>query len=101
MADLSSFNYFEALFHNTVQNAVLLMDKAGGETTRNDRIVAIAIQSQRYFNISSLKSLDKYLVDEITKFFITYNAMSNKKFTPIAYRGPRKAIRLIKNHVTK
>ena len=27
--DLSSFNYFETLFHNTVQNTVLLMDKEG------------------------------------------------------------------------
>ena len=25
----SSFNYFETLFHNTVQNTVLLMDKEG------------------------------------------------------------------------
>ena len=26
---LSSFNYFESLFHNTVQNTVLLIDKEG------------------------------------------------------------------------
>ena len=72
-----------------------------GETMRNDRIVSIAIESQRYSGVSSLKKLDKYLVDEITKFFITYNAMSNKEFTPIAFKGPRKAIRLIKNHIIK
>ena len=72
-----------------------------GKTMRNDRIVATAIHSQRYSNVSSLKKMDKYMIDEITKFFITYNAMSNKKFTPIAFRGPRKATRLIKNHIIK
>jgi inorganic pyrophosphatase len=72
-----------------------------GRKTRNDRIVTIAVESQRYSNISSLKKLDKYLLDEITKFFITYNAMSEKKFTPLAFKGPRKAVKLIKNHIIK
>ena len=33
--DLSSFNYFETLFHNTVQNTVLLMNKEGTIVTIN------------------------------------------------------------------
>jgi inorganic pyrophosphatase len=70
-----------------------------GETFRNDRIIAAATLAQRYLQTTSLKSLDKYLIDEITKFFITYNAMSNKKFVPLAYRGPSAATRLIKKQM--
>jgi inorganic pyrophosphatase len=66
-----------------------------GEKNRNDRILCTALQSRRFSTISSLKQLDKFLIEEITKFFVTYNAMDNKKFDPIAFKGPVKAIKLI------
>ena len=72
-----------------------------GDKMRNDRIVAAALESSRYAQIKSLKQVDKYLVEEITKFFITYNAMSDKKFAPLGYRGRRKAVALIKSHIKK
>jgi inorganic pyrophosphatase len=61
-----------------------------GDKMRNDRIVAAALESSRYAQIKSLKQVDKYLIEEITKFFITYNAMSDKKFAPLGYRGRRR-----------
>lgn len=67
------------------------------ETVRNDRIIATAVESARYAKIDSLKNLDKYLVDEITNFFVTYNKMNNKIFSPLGNRGPEKAVTLIKN----
>ena len=67
------------------------------EMVRNDRIIATAVESARYAKIDSLKDLDKYLVDEITNFFVTYNKMNNKIFSPLGNRGPEKAITLIKN----
>lgn len=70
-----------------------------GDTIRNDRIIAAAKVSQRYLQTLSLKNVDKYLIEEITKFFITYNASGNKKFLPIGYGGPSKAISLIKRQV--
>ena len=71
-----------------------------GKTMRNDRILATAVESKRYSELKSVKQVDKYLLDEITKFFITYNAMRGKKFTPIAYRGPSRAINLVKKQLT-
>jgi inorganic pyrophosphatase len=71
-----------------------------GESVRNDRIVAAATLSHRYVQIGSLRKLDQYLVDEITKFFINYNAISGKKFTPLAYSDAAKAIKLIRKQLT-
>ena len=71
-----------------------------GRQMRNDRIIAAAIESQRYREMK-LKNLDKYLLDEISNFFINYNAMSNKKFRPLKNSGHKKAVQLIKKSITK
>ena len=70
-----------------------------GRTLRNDRIITAAKLSKRYLQFESLKSMDSNLLDEVTKFFITYNAVGNKRFTPLAYRGPSKALKVIKKHM--
>ncbi|HYK47521.1 MAG TPA: inorganic diphosphatase [Parafilimonas sp.] len=72
-----------------------------GDSMRNDRLITAAIESQRYGALTSLKNLDKYLVDEIINFFITYNEMGKKKFQPLGNKGPQKATNLIKNHLMK
>ena len=71
-----------------------------GKTMRNDRLIAAAVESHRYKEFTSIKDLDKYLLDEIINFFITYNKMSNKDFKPIRNKGRRTAFRLIKKQLT-
>jgi len=71
-----------------------------GNTMRNDRIIAAAVESHRYKAFDDLKDLDKYLLEEIINFFINYNEMSNKKFKPIGNKGKATAIRLIKKQMT-
>ena len=66
-----------------------------GKKIRNDRILCTALESRRFSTIFSIEQLDKFLIEEITKFLITYNAMDNKKFDPISFEGPSKAIKLI------
>ncbi len=70
-----------------------------GKTVRNDRLIAAAVESHRYKEFDNLKDLDKYLVKEITNFFITYNEMSKKNFKPIGNKGSQTAIRLIKKQM--
>lgn len=70
-----------------------------GETMRNDRIIAVAKVSRRYTKVQSLKDLDDYLVAEVTKFFITYNEMNNKRFVPVGYAGPLEAVNLIRKQL--
>ncbi|HUS02337.1 MAG TPA: inorganic diphosphatase [Chitinophagaceae bacterium] len=71
-----------------------------GETMRNDRLIASAIESHRYKQFDSLKDLDKYLVEDIVKFFITYNEISKKVFKPLGNKGPGVALKLIKEQLT-
>jgi len=68
-----------------------------GKTVRNDRIIGAALESSRYSQ-TTIKSLDKYLLDEVKNFFITYNAMANKKFTPLRQSNATTTIQLIKRH---
>ena len=37
----SSFDYFESLFHNTVENTVLLMDKEGTIMSINEKVLEV------------------------------------------------------------
>ena len=70
-----------------------------GETMRNDRLIAAAIESHRYKEFKSLGDLDKYMLEEIINFFENYNAMSNKKFTVLRNQGPQTALKLIKTQM--
>lgn len=63
---------------------------------RNDRIITVAEISQRYAKIRSLNDLDKYLVKEVTNFFISYNEMAGKKFKPLGNADAETTLRLIK-----
>ncbi len=68
-----------------------------GKKVRNDRIIAAALVSARY---AEIKKPDDYLLDEFTKFFITYNAIAGKKFEPLGYKGAGTTLQLIKKQQT-
>jgi inorganic pyrophosphatase len=68
------------------------------KTQRNDRIIAVAVESHTHRGITSLSDLDSTLVDEIEQFFISYNKTRGKKFKPIARRGPKGAMKVVKKH---
>jgi inorganic pyrophosphatase len=66
-----------------------------GETTRNDRLIAIAAGSHTHRNVRTLADLSTTLVDEIEHFFVSYNQIKGKQFKPLGRFGPIKAARLI------
>ena len=66
-----------------------------GETTRNDRLIAIAADSHTHREVRTLADLSTALVDEIEHFFVSYNQIKGKKFKPLGRFGPVKAARLI------
>ena len=66
-----------------------------GTTTRNDRLIAVATSDPLYAPVRSLYDLDEVLVDQIEHFFISYNAIKGKRFTPLARNGPSRARTLI------
>lgn len=66
-----------------------------GETTRNDRLIAVAIASHTHQKIRSLAHISSILLDEIEHFFTSYNQIKGKTFKPLGRFGPIKAARLI------
>jgi inorganic pyrophosphatase len=52
-----------------------------GETTRNDRLVGVAVGPE--------------LLEEIEHFFVSYNQIKGKEFKPLGRFGPRKALGLV------
>lgn len=51
-----------------------------GETTRNDRLIAVADVSRAHGHIQTIKDLNDTLVEEIEHFFVSYNEVKGKKF---------------------
>lgn len=62
-----------------------------GEKTRNDRLIAVAEESNLHKDVQSLKDLSPALIDEIEKFFVSYHRIRGKKFKVLQEYGPRRA----------
>jgi inorganic pyrophosphatase len=66
-----------------------------GETTRNDRLVGVAIAKQTPASLEGL-GLDKRTLSEIEYFFISYNKLAGKKFKVLGKGGPKKALAIVR-----
>jgi inorganic pyrophosphatase len=55
--------------------------EAGG-MERNDRLIAVAVKSRRHEGIRALRQLPRSFVVEIEHFFVSYNMVKGKAFTP-------------------
>jgi len=66
-----------------------------GETSRNDRLIAIAAGSRNYSHIRFLGDLNSNLIDEIEHFFISYNDAKGKQFEVLKRSGPERGRWLI------
>ena len=71
------------------------------QTTRNDRLIAVAADSRNHSHIRFLGDLNSNLVHEIERFFISYNETKGKKFEILGCFGPDRALRLIDSAVRK
>ena len=67
-----------------------------GKTMRNDRLIAVAVNSRTHAHLQALAEIESKLLDEIEHFFISYNAAKGKKFRPLGRYGPARARTLVK-----
>jgi len=70
-------------------------ERGAKKSVRNDRLLAVAVESLKHGAVTSLRQLSPQLLDEIEHFFISYNAVIGKVFKPIGRGGPREALRLL------
>lgn len=62
-----------------------------GETSRNDRIVAIPVEARTYNDCRNLKDLNEHRLKEIQEFFVSYNRIRGKKFKLLGWRNAPEA----------
>lgn len=62
-----------------------------GTVEQNDRLIAVASDSHTHEGVRTLGDLSPNLLDEIEHFFVSYNQVRGKKFTPTGRKGPKAA----------
>ena len=70
-----------------------------GETGRNDRLIAVAVDSRTHNDIHRLDDLNEALVSEIEHFFVSYNEAKGKQFEPIGRFGPERAKEVVEEGI--
>jgi inorganic pyrophosphatase len=70
-----------------------------GKQFRNDRVVAVHVDSRSYSSIEHMDDLEDGLVREIIHFFASYNQLSEDVFKPLGNGDPKEAIALIKENL--
>ncbi len=70
-----------------------------GETTKNDRLVAVAEKSRQYRDVQALDHLAPTLLDEIEHFFVSYNEQDGKTFRPLGRSGEGRARQIVEESV--
>ncbi len=58
---------------------------------RNDRLIAVSVESQLYKDITDVKELDKKFIHKIEDFFMSYNKQEGKTFTPLKWNNAKAA----------
>jgi len=83
------------LVHARLIGVIEAEQTEAGKTLRNDRLLAVAAASQTHSHIDSVEQLPGELLDEIEHFFVSYNAMRDRRFKPIGRKGADRAAALI------
>lgn len=67
-----------------------------GKTMRNDRLFGVAAESRLYAGVRALDDLPKKLLDDVERFFVTYNEARGRRFRVTRRVGPAAARRLVR-----
>jgi len=72
-----------------------------GETTRNDRLIAVATDARNHSGVRALGDLNSNVCDEIEHFFVSYNESKQKRFEVLGRFGPDRAEKVVKSGIRK
>jgi inorganic pyrophosphatase len=70
-----------------------------GKTARNDRLIAVAVDSRVHTDIQTINDLNETIINEIEHFFILLNEAKYKQFKPLGRFAPDRAKRVIKEGI--
>jgi len=73
----------------------------GKKAVRNDRFIAVAEDSRTWSGVKALSDLRSGFMKEIKEFFVQYNKLAGKQFTPLGDCNAANALNLVKQGVKK
>src|SRR5262245_26364134 len=62
-----------------------------GQTTKNDRLFAVVETPYNPPRFQSIDELSPQCLDEVERFFVSYNEAEGRQFRPLARKGPERA----------
>ena len=71
-----------------------MQTEVNGKTERNDRLIAIPLETRDENKKRSAKDLDKRFLKDVADFFSFYNQVLGKRFKVLGIRGPKVAEKL-------
>ncbi len=71
-----------------------------GTVEQNDRLIAVASESHTHKGVRTIEDLGPQLLDETEHFFVSYNEIRGKTFTPTGRKGPRAARTIVEKGAT-
>jgi inorganic pyrophosphatase len=63
--------------------------------TINNRLIGVAVHSYSHENLSSLKDVNKSILDQVEEFFVSYNKSRGKQFKVTGRHGPKRVAALV------
>jgi inorganic pyrophosphatase len=58
---------------------------------QNDRYIGVPVISPLYKGLTEISTINKNLLEEIQHFFVSYNAIAGKTFSPQGWAGAQEA----------
>jgi inorganic pyrophosphatase len=89
------------IVESKVIGIIKVQQEKHGQDVRNDRVIAVQLESRQYASVERLSDLEEGLLKEIIHFFASYNNITEDKFIPLGNDGASEAIRLIKESLLK
>ena len=89
------------IVESKVIGIIKVQQEKHGQDVRNDRVIAVQLESRQYASVERLSDLEDGLLKEIIHFFASYNNITKDKFIPLGNDGASEAIRLIKESLLK
>jgi inorganic pyrophosphatase len=66
-----------------------------GKTIRNDRLLAVAVSSERYAQCRHRKDVQETVLQRIADFFAFYHREQGKTFAPKGWKGAKTALQML------
>ena len=69
------------------------------ETSRNDRVIGVAAESQLYRDVQELDDLAEPILEAMSRFFVSYHELRGKVFTPLGRFGPARGLAAVQQGI--